>query len=351
MLEKMERLLPPVSLRRSISIRYPECVASGKVVLELRHARKAYGDQIVFRGADLKILRHARVALVGPNGAGKSTLMRLLSGREAPDAGERVAGFHAEIAFFAQDEGSRFDPGATVYESVLEAAPTAFVPQVRGLLGAFLFSGDAVEKCVGALSGGELNRLAIAALLVRPSNLLLLDEPTNHLDLAAKDALLDSLRAYPGTIVFVSHDRHFLDGLATHVVEVGGGGLYEYPGTYPSYLWHRHHKSEAKAAGVPGAPATPAAPGAATPPAPAARGGRDRGRGPSRQQRIESLERAIADLESRKQRFARVLSDPALFTDRDKGDFYLREYQEAEGQLARLYAQWEKLHAEAGETG
>ena len=154
-LEKMERLLPPVSPRRSISVRYPECVASGKVVLELRHVRKAYGDQIVFRGVDLKILRHARVALVGPNGAGKSTLMRLLSGREAPDAGERMPGFHAEIAFFAQDEGSRFDPGATVYESVLAQAPTAFVPHVRGLLGAFLFSGDAVEKRVAALSGGS----------------------------------------------------------------------------------------------------------------------------------------------------------------------------------------------------
>jgi len=235
---------------------------------------------------------------------------------------------------------------------VLEAAPTAFVPQVRGLLGAFLFSGDAVEKRVAALSGGELNRLAIAALLVRPSNLLLLDEPTNHLDLAAKDALLDSLRAYAGTIVFVSHDRHFLDGLATHVIEVGGGGLYEYPGTYPSFLWHRRHSpgeraGAASAVATPeaAAPAAPSPVGAATPPARGARG-----RGPSRLQKIESLERSIADLEGRKQRFAKVLSDPALFADRDKGDFYLREYQEAEGQLARLYAQWEKLHAEAGEA-
>jgi len=352
MLEKMERLTPPVPPRRSIAIRYPECVASGKVVLELRHVRKAYGDQVVFADASLKILRRARVALVGPNGAGKSTLMRLLAGREAPDAGERILGFHAEVAFFAQDEGSRFDPGASVYESVLEAAPTAFVPQVRGLLGAFLFSGDAVEKRVAALSGGELNRLAIAALLVRPSNLLLLDEPTNHLDLAAKDALLDSLRAYAGTIVFVSHDRHFLDGLATHVIEVGGGGLYEYPGTYPSFLWHRRHSpgeraGAASAVATPeaAAPAAPSPVGAATPPARGARG-----RGPSRLQKIESLERSIADLEGRKQRFAKVLSDPALFADRDKGDFYLREYQEAEGQLARLYAQWEKLHAEAGEA-
>jgi ATP-binding cassette subfamily F protein 3 len=225
-------------------------------------------------------------------------------------------------------------------------------------LGAFLFSGDSVEKRVAALSGGELNRLAIAALLVRPSNVLLLDEPTNHLDLAAKDALLDSLRAYPGTIVFVSHDRHFLDGLATHVVEVGGGDLYEYPGTYPSYLWHRRPTHGGKAAATAAPAPSPKTQGASGPDAPSgepaaaagARAGRGRGRGPSRQQRIESLERAIADLESRKQRFARVLSDPVLFADRDKGDFYLREHQEAENQLARLYAQWEKLHDGAGEA-
>jgi ATP-binding cassette subfamily F protein 3 len=283
--------------------------------------------------------------------------MRLLAGREAPDAGERVPGFRAEIAFFAQDEGARLDPAATVYESVLAQSPTDFVPQVRGLLGAFLFSGDAVEKRVAALSGGELNRLAIACLLVRPSNALLLDEPTNHLDMAAKDALLDSLRAYPGTIVFVSHDRHFLDSLATHVIEVGGGGVYEYPGTYPSYLWHRRHGARASAAEgrereavAPGP--TPARPAAGGDPRPdGARAGSRGGRAPNpRQGRIEALERAIADLEGRKQRFSRALGDPAVFADREKADFYLREFQDAESELARLYAQWERLHEEAGEV-
>ncbi|MCK4412601.1 MAG: ABC-F family ATP-binding cassette domain-containing protein [Candidatus Eisenbacteria sp.] len=371
-LEKMERLAPPQARHRSIRIRYPECPHSGKVVLEMRRLVKCYGEKRVLDGVDLQVLRGARVALVGANGAGKSTLMRLMAGREAPDAGERIPGYRIESAFFAQDEGARFERRKSVYATVEELAPTDFVPQVRSLLGAFLFSGDAVEKPTGALSGGELNRLALACLMVRPSNLLLLDEPTNHLDIPAKDALLHSLKAYPGTVVFVSHDRHFLDHLAMHVVEVGGGKVREYPGTYAGYLWHRRQGGRGgvdPAAAVPGgrdgaavAPGersgtrqrregaqggTPAAGGDA------GSGGKSRRAGGSRRQgrrarRLNELEGEIHALEQRKERFALALGNPDLYADPEKARFYAREIGEIEARLESLYHDWAALQDAAG---
>ncbi len=344
MLAKLVRLEAPVQARRAITLRYPESATAGRVVLELRAADKSYGTQTVFSGINLRILRGSRVALVGPNGAGKSTLMRILAGSESPDAGERRLGHQVALAFFAQDEGSRFDSQATVLETVSSAAPIDFVPQVRGLLGAFLFSGDAVEKRVGTLSGGELNRLAIASLLVRPANLLLLDEPTNHLDLASKDALLESLHSYPGTIVFVSHDRHFLDALATHVIEVGGARVSEYPGSYADYLWQRQRKTGQAVAGAtpapPAQPATAAVPRevapSATPPS-TARRSRPARRLP------EELEREIGDLEQQRARFAAALGLAAVYTDRQKSDFYLREIETIGVRLEGLYREWERL--------
>ncbi|MFH1143752.1 MAG: ABC-F family ATP-binding cassette domain-containing protein [Candidatus Eisenbacteria bacterium] len=356
-LEKMDRLSRPVAPRRSIRIRFPACPHSGKVAIELRGAAKRYGAKQVFAGVDLSIRRGARIALVGPNGAGKSTLMRLLAGTEMPDDGERIPGYRAEIAFFAQDEGARIDRGLTVYDAVLQLAPTDFVPEVRGLLGAFLFSGDAVDKKVAALSGGELNRLAIACLLVRPSNVLMLDEPTNHLDIPAKEALLESLGAYPGTIIFVSHDRHFLDHLADHVVEVGGGRVYEYPGAYAGYLWHKGRggapapaaaadgagREDAKGTARPSAPAMRDAPASATS-GPQAEGRPARGDEMRHSRRVRALESAIEELEERKRRFSQALANPGLYVDAGKSGFYVREMEEAESRLATLYAEWETLH-------
>jgi ATP-binding cassette subfamily F protein 3 len=343
-LAKLERLEAPVPPPRPIRIRYPVCPHSGRIALELAGVGKRYGALQVLRDVDLKVERGARLALVGPNGAGKSTLMRILAGREPADTGRREPGYRAEIAYFAQDEGSRFDPRATVHETVLALAPNDFVPHVRGLLGAFLFPGESVDKRIAALSGGELNRLAIACLLVRPSNVLLLDEPTNHLDMASKDALLESLREYAGAIVFVSHDRHFLEGLATSVVDVGGGGLREYPGGYEAYLWRREQERDGGAASPPGA-APLAAQSASAHPAPGRPGGRARrgGARPGRGQRLQELEREIAELESRKQRFAKALANPHLFADPAKPAFYMRELKELEEPLQRLYDQWAKL--------
>ena len=178
----------------------------------------------MFDDVSLHIERGDRIALVGPNGAGKSTLIRMLSAEEAPDSGTRTAGHNVVIEYFAQDEATRLDADARrSTRRWRRARRTEMVPGIRNILGGFLFSGDDVYKRVGVLSGGERTRLAVARMLLRPSNTLILDEPTNHLDLDSKDVLLDALADYGGTLIFVSHDRYFVERLATKIVEVGGG--------------------------------------------------------------------------------------------------------------------------------
>src|SRR3954463_15310992 len=267
MLEKVVPIEVPPE-RKTIHFTFPSCAKSGRTVLELKNVRKAYGDLIIFDRLTLHIERGDRIALVGPNGVGKSTLMRMLSGEEAPDAGERVEGHHLVMQYFAQDEATRMDPGPTVYETLASGSPNDRVPAIRNILGGFLFSGDDVYKKVRVLSGGERTRLAVARMLLRPSNTLLLDEPTNHLDLDSKEVLLDALIAYGGTLIFVSHDRYFVERLATKIIEVGHGSAVMYPGTYAEFLWHKAHPDgQVTTVDVPGHTARPKAagqPGAVT---------------------------------------------------------------------------------------
>ncbi len=234
-LEKIERIQVPPP-RRKIAFHFPDPPKGGRMVLEMNRVTQGYGDLTVLDTIDLCVEKGDRVALVGANGAGKSTLMRLLAGEESPRSGERIEGHNLSLAYFAQDQAKVLDPQKTVLEEITSAAPFDMVPRVRDILGAFLFSGDDVHKRVSVLSGGERNRLALAILLLRPANLLLLDEPTNHLDLQSKQVLLDSLRGYKGTLVFVSHDRYFVDALATRVVEIGGGRATSYLGNYEEFL-------------------------------------------------------------------------------------------------------------------
>ena len=255
MLEKVVPIEVPPE-RKKIHFNFPVCAKSGRTVLELKNARKAYGDLVVFNDLTLHVERGDRIALVGPNGVGKSTLMRMLSGEEAPDSGERREGHHLVVQYFAQDEATRLDPAPTVYETLASGSPNNMVPTIRNILGGFLFSGDDVYKRVRVLSGGERTRLAVARMLLRPSNTLLLDEPTNHLDLDSKEVLLDALVDYGGTLIFVSHDRYFVERLATKIIEVGNGTAVVYPGTYKEFLWHKEHPiGQDRPGGDPGAQA------------------------------------------------------------------------------------------------
>jgi ATP-binding cassette subfamily F protein 3 len=243
-LERIERLPPPEGHERELRIRLPEAERSGRIALQAKGLTKRYGAHVVYDHADIVIERGQRVAIVGPNGAGKTTLLKMLAGVTEADGGAITVGHNVRLGYFAQDHAEMLTTTRTLYDEMMSVATAETAPHVRPLLGAFLFSGDAVEKRVGVLSGGERSRLALAKILLEPRNCLLLDEPTNHLDLTAKDVLLDALGAYGGTIVIVAHDRYILDKLPTHVIEVGTGKAVLYHGNYEDYLHAKNRAAE-----------------------------------------------------------------------------------------------------------
>ena len=237
-LERIEKIeIPPEE--KTIHFSFPQPKPSGRVVAEFKKVAKAYGDHLVFSDVDFIIERHDRVALVGVNGAGKSTLIKILAGAEPVTSGEYMLGHNAQPDYFAQDQYKELDPGARLVDDLATVAPRATNTELRSILGSFLFSEDDVFKQIGVLSGGERNRYALARMLMVPCNFMLLDEPTNHLDMRAKDVLLTALQGYNGTVVFVSHDRYFIDKLATRVIEVEDGKVRVYPGNYEDYLWRK----------------------------------------------------------------------------------------------------------------
>src|SRR4051812_3450875 len=237
-LDKIARIeIPPEE--KTIHFSFPQPKPSGRIVGEFKNVAKSYGDHLVFSGASFYIERGDRVALVGVNGAGKSTMIKILAGAEPVTGGEYILGHNAQPDYFAQDQYKELDPHAKMIDDLGTVAPRASNTELRTILGSFLFSEDDVFKPIGVLSGGERNRYALARMLMMPSNFLLLDEPTNHLDMRAKDVLLKALQDFTGTVVFVSHDRYFIDKLATRVIEVEDGKVTVFPGNYEDYLWRK----------------------------------------------------------------------------------------------------------------
>jgi ATP-binding cassette subfamily F protein 3 len=383
LLEKVVPIEVPPE-RKRVHFTFPAAPKSGRMVVELKHVRKAYGALTVFDDLSLHIERGDRIALVGPNGAGKSTLMRMLSGEEAPDRGERVLGHQVVSEYFAQDEATRLTPTLTVYETLSSGSPLHMVPAIRNILGGFLFSGDDVYKKAGVLSGGERTRLAVARMLLRPSNLLLLDEPTNHLDLDSKDVLLDALVDYGGTLIFVSHDRYFVERLATRIIEVGHGRAESFPGTYLEFLWRKEHLATTPhpaepARGARRAPLQPAEPAggarnASRQPAEPSRGARraplqgpahprpapspasppdrkaavadqrkrDRER-KARKSRLADLETRIAAHETAIKALEAEMSTPGFYDKRDEAQARLSQHQTLMWEVGELMQQWEML--------
>src|SRR5688500_16733403 len=400
LLEKVVPIEVPPE-RKRIRFKFPTCAKSGRTVLEMSHVRKAYGSVTVFRDLNLHIERGDRIALVGPNGSGKSTLMRMLSGEEAPDAGTRTVGHQVVVEYFAQDEATRLDPSLTVYETLEAGSPNDMVPVIRNILGGFLLSGDDVYKKAAVLSGGERTRLSVARMLLRPSNTLLLDEPTNHLDLDSKDVLLDALEDYGGTLIIVSHDRYFVEKLATKIIEIGHGEAVVYPGTYSEFLWSKEAGARVPGSGardsgsgtrdlgsgtragsgpgrapsrergapdpdprVPNPGSRVPSPKSRTPnpesgsPNPESREARkraDAGRN-KKQRAAESLQKRIADLEARiAERESQVkaleatMSAPGFYDDREASTELVHRHQALMWEVGDLMAQWEALQEHATE--
>ncbi len=353
-LERMEEIVLP-EREEAIHFNFPQPPPSGKRVLELRGVEKSYGDKRIFNGIDLVLERGDRVALVGHNGAGKSTLIRLLSGIEAPDRGERVPGHEVVVDFFAQDQYKTLDASHRILDDITSVSPMMMAPHLRTLLGCFLFRGDDVYKRIGVLSGGERNRYALARMLLRPANFLLLDEPTNHLDLRAKDVLLDALRQFNGTVVFVSHDRAFIDGLATTVIEVGGGGIAVYPGNYEDYLYRKEHEGEAAEEAA--AAETPASQPAAVEPTQAEETAAEPQRKRLNPQRRKQMEDAVQDLEEEIARreaalteLEAAMSSEETFRDPTRAQETMVRYQQQREDRDRLYAEWESQMAALDEA-
>ncbi len=252
-LDKIERIEVPPD-EKTIHFSFPQPKPSGRTVVETSAVAKSYGPKEVFRDVSFTLQRGDRIALVGVNGAGKSTLIKLLAGIEPLSDGTLQLGHNVEPDYFAQDQYKELDPDRRMLDDLSDVSSQKTTSELRGLLGCFLFSEDDAFKPIGVLSGGERNRYALARMLLHPSNFLLLDEPTNHLDMRAKDVLLEALQSYNGTVVFVSHDRYFIDKLATRIFEVGDGRVEVFPGNYEDYLWRKQRATggEEAADGAPG---------------------------------------------------------------------------------------------------
>ena len=367
MLDKIVPIeIPPE--RKRVHFAFPACAKSGRMVLELKDVSKAYGTRRVFAHVNVHIERGDRIALIGPNGVGKSTLMRMLSGVEAPDEGTRTEGHQVVMQYFAQDEATRLDPTRTVYQILAGDAAIHMVPHIRTILGGFLFSGDDIEKPVRVLSGGERTRLAVARMLLKPSNTLLLDEPTNHLDLDSKDVLLEALEDFGGTLIFVSHDRYFVDKLATKVIEIGDGQALVYPGNYEEWLWSKKER-EARAAAAAAAPQVrqPAVSAkthprddrgaAAKAPPPETERYEDRKKREAEarrvkkaadglRKRIEDLEARIAERETAIKDIEASMSAPGFYDDREAAQPLIDRHQTLMWEVGDLMNQWEALQTE-----
>lgn len=344
-LEKIERIeLPPE--RKKIGFSFPVPPKGGRLSVSLENVSHGYGDLAVLEEISLAVERGERIALVGANGAGKSTMMRLLAGVEDPRKGVREEGHNMVMAYFAQDQARTLETKLSVLEQITRAAPFDMVPKVRNLLGAFLFHGDDVHKKVAVLSGGERNRLALAILLLRPANLLLLDEPTNHLDLASKEVLLQALKGYKGTMVFVSHDRYFVDSLANRVVEVAAHRATSYIGNYGDFLQSKSGEGdlshsalrveqartdESAQAGGTGRPVSYAERKAA------------RREEKKRQKKLAEVESRIETLENEIGELTVEMQDPAMAVDHARLGKLVDQHSELQAELDLCMGLWEDL--------
>jgi ATP-binding cassette subfamily F protein 3 len=345
---------PQEELKR-INFRFPQPPRSGLKVIELAKVRQAYGDHVVYRDLNFTAERGQRIVLVGPNGAGKSTLLKILAGVLPIQGGERELGSNVFTGYFAQNRLDNLKPELSVFENVMELRTNEnqlTEQQARAILGAFLFRKDDVHKPIGVLSGGEKSRLALARILVKPPNLLLMDEPTTHLDIASIDALIHALKSYEGTLIFISHDVHFIRALAENVLHVHSGRLTPYAGNYDYYL-EKSRAGDARAALTAGftdaRPKQAAAPAPA--PAPAAPAQKKASASEVRKfrERVGQLEKAVTELEAKQAEITAALEAPETYADKGRFHHLNRELSTIVDQLGEATTAWEKAASELEE--
>ncbi len=342
-LDKLERIDPVETDSRKVHFSFRGIERSGDIVAEMKNISKAFGENQVLRNIDLLVRRGEKIAFVGRNGEGKTTLARIMVGDLPGYEGTRRIGTNVQIGYYAQDQAEKLDPAKTVFDMVDEAAVGEVRSQVRNLLGAFLFQGEEVEKKVSVLSGGERSRLALLKLLIRPANFLVLDEPTNHLDMRTKNILKQTLKDFSGTLLIVSHDRDFLDGLVDTIYEVHGHKLTQHEGDIYRFLEKKklENLNELDRQG--------------TPVQDAQEKNREakydyqerkkrRNRLRSLQQKIEKLETEIYEMEIRKESLEKQLEDPTAHSP--DFDSLSREYAGLQKTLAEKLDRWAELHEE-----
>ncbi len=365
-LEKMGKVAV-FERRNVIRFTFPPCPRTGAEVIKIRGLKKSFGDRVIFPGLDLNVMRGEKIGIIGVNGAGKTTLLRMIASEIGIDSGEIELGHKVVAGHYAQHHADALSRELTVFDEVASQDPSAGQTRVRSILGAFLFSGDDVDKRIGVLSGGERARVALARLLINPGNLLLMDEPTNHLDLESSEALAESLAEYDGTLLFVSHNRSFVRRLATKIWNVADGTVDTYPGTLDEYL----DACREREAGTGGGEAlstgsskpTRGEAGSQVRAAKKSEGkqedvrsrhlSRDQKREQARkrgersrrlaplQKQVAEFEGKIADLERKQKERGAKLADPAIYDDPAQRIELLGGYQAGAEQLVEFGSRWE----------
>ena len=338
--------------RRRLRFSFAPCERAAAEVIRLERVSKRFGDRAVLDDLSIQVRRGDKIGIIGVNGAGKTTLLRMMAGELPVSAGDIVLGGKAKLGYYAQHHADALNRDLSVYDSVAQVNPNAPPARVRSVLGAFLFSGDDVDKPVSVLSGGERARVALARLLIDPGNVLLMDEPTNHLDLDSSDALAQSLAAYDGTLVFVSHNRSFIRTLATKIWNVADGSVETYPGTLDEYIYSCQERTEGESPPI--AVDTSA-------PAPVKRSRAEDKEAKRRQaelrnrryrelkplrEKVERLESRITKLESQQAERSELLSDPKVYEDAKQRNELLSSFQKAADKIEELTARWESATEE-----